>query len=327
MSSRDTDARPVGLVDLPLVVRLTDDSTVLDSTLGYTRDVHGPNGALLSSILLPQRGLHTLIARADKQQAVGQFRVKSEGNLAHIVYIAPELEPHIDDTAWLHIFDAMAREAGKHHVHALIAEVNEDDCLFETMRTAGFAVYARQQIWRRLPDADHHPTGRKVSLKAQTDADVPGILALFSATVPGMLQQVVTLGEDGMVFRKNDRVEAYITLSEGKNGIYLTPYMHPEISDDAPDIFAEALRMIRRVDKVPVFINVRRHQNWFTMSLRVLGFEPGPQQAVMVRHITAGVRHAKFESVERVMGLHPAKPSTRPLEQRVLQSKNNERQE
>lgn len=322
MPSRDTDTRLVGLVDIPLVIRLTEDSVILDSALGFKRDVQGPNGALLSSILLPQRGLHTLIARSDKQQVIGQFRLKSEDNNAHMVYVAPGLEDGEDDTAWLHVFDAMAREAGKHQAHTLVAEVNEDSSLFETMRTCGFAVYARQQIWRRLPGTTHHPTGRLVTLTEQTEADIPGIMALFTATVPGLMQQIVSPSEEkGLVFRRDDRIEGYFAIYEGKNGIFVTPYLHTDVSETAPDVFAAVLRMIPRCEKLPLYVCVRRHQDWFTMSLHALGFEPGMQQAVMVRHLTAGVRHARFETAENGRRLIPIQPPTRPLRQIVLQSK------
>ncbi len=315
MSSRDTDARPVGLVDIPLVMRLTDASVVLDSALAFTRDVRGPNGALLTSILLPQRGLHTLLARSDKQQVIGQFRVKNDEPRAQIIYVAPGLEQGQDDTAWLQIFDAMTREAGKHNVHALIAEIEEDSTLFETMRTAGFAVYARQQIWRRLPHAYQHPTGNLLEVRKKTEADFTSIQSLFATTVPSLLQQIVIPDDDddGLVYRKNNRVEAYFTLIEGRNGIYLIPYLHDDISSEAPDIFAAVLRALnQRIDKVPLYMCVRRYQDWFTMSLRVLGFEPGPRQAVMVRHLTAGVRHARFKSVEADLQANPVKPPTRP---------------
>jgi len=322
MSARDIDARPVTLVDIPLVMRLTDDSVILDSALGYTRDVHGPNGALLSSILLPQRGLITLLARSDKQQVIGQFRLKPDDPNAHIVYVAPGIHAEQEDTAWLNVFDAMAREAGKHQAHTLIAEVNESSLLFETMRQCGFAVYARQQIWRLDANSfNHHPV-QNIVLREQTDADVPGILSLFSAVVPGMLQQVTTpaIDERGLVLKMNDHIEVFVAVVEGKNGIFVTPYLHPDLQVDTPSVFAAIVKALPRLDKLPLYVCVRRHQDWFTMSLHALGFKPGPLQAVMVRHITAGVRQARFESIPKGLRATPVKPPTRPLHEISLQS-------
>jgi hypothetical protein len=318
MPTRDTDTRTVSIVDIPLVRRLTERGVVLDSELEYTRDAHGPNGAVLSSILLPQRGLYTLVARSDKQQVVGQFRLRGEDQNAHLVYVAPEPTENCDDTAWLHILDAMAREAGKHKAHALVAEVHENSLLFETMRTAGFAVYARQEIWRRQP-GNHPAVDLDITLVEQTDEDIPGIYALMAHTVPSLLQPIMPGPEyatTGLLYRKNDRCEAYLAVSEGKHGVYIVPYMDPDIVLEASAVFDTAIRQIQRTSKAPVFVCVYRHQDWITGTLHQLGFERGRGQAIMVRHITAGVRQATFTPVEHGLPVTPVKPPTNPLQSR-----------
>lgn len=311
--SRDTDTRAVTLVDIPLVRRLTDQATVLDSEIEYTRDIGGPNGALLSSILLPQRGLHTLVARSAKQQVVGQFRIRPDDHNAQIVYIAPELHDGESDTVWLHILDAMTREAGRHNVHALVAEVEERSCLFETMRASGFAVYARQQIWRRKPGS-YAQTEPPVKLQAQTDADVTGISSLIANTVPPLMQQITLPNDDlpGWVYRRQDRIEAYVAVVEGKQGYYLIPYIHPDISLQTSAILASVIRGLNRTDRLPIYIRVRRYQDWIGAALEALQFEPGPRQAVMVRHIAAGVRQSNFKTVAEELAavVTPAKPPT-----------------
>lgn len=291
--ARDTDTRAVTLVDIPLIRRLTDRATVLDSEIEFTRDA--VDGAILSS-LLPQRSLYTLVARSDKQQVIGQFRMQNQH--AHIIYIAPSLDENMDDTVWLHILDAMAREAGKHNAHALIAEVNEDSSLFETMRTAGFAVYARQQIWRRVPE-DHIAVEPDVELKPETENDATSIQSLIINTVPPLTQQICSPpgAMDGWIYRKNERIEAYIAVSEGKRGIYIMPYLHPDISREVPAVLEAAIRQMQNAHRRPVYVCVRRHQDWINGALEAMRFEQGPRQAVMVKHITAGVRHATFKPV------------------------------
>jgi hypothetical protein len=297
---RDTDTRALTLVDIPLVRRLSEHVTVLDSEIGYTRDAHGPNGSMLSSILLPQRGLYTLLARSDKQQVVGQFRLRAHEHSAQIVYIAPRLADDAEDTVWLHVLDAMAREAGKHKAHALIAEVDESSSLFETMRTCGFAVYARQQIWRRLPGA-YPKLEAPLTLHEQSDQDVPGIQSLVATTTPPLMQQITVVPADmrGWIYRQSDRTEAYVAVSEGRHGVYLIPYLHPDISHLASAIFAGVIQRTPRANKLPLYVRVRRYQDWIAPALEALQFEPGPRQAVMVKHITAGVRHATFKPVEQ----------------------------
>src|SRR5215510_15568923 len=107
MPIRDTaETRAVTLVDIPLVRRLTESGTVLDSELCYTHDSLQQSPRLFT-LLLPYRGVHTMVTRLDKQQVVGQFRLQQDATYAHIAYIAPALEADGDDTAWLHVLDAM----------------------------------------------------------------------------------------------------------------------------------------------------------------------------------------------------------------------------
>ena len=145
-----TGTRNVKLVDIPLVTRLMDSGTPLDTEMAYTGNLDLSSAALISRFLLPQRSVYSLLARADKDHVVGQFRLEPNQQ-ARIVYIAPGLDYDQDNTAWLHVLDAMTAEAGKHGAHMLTAEVDEHIKLFETMRVAGFSIYARQEIWQRGP--------------------------------------------------------------------------------------------------------------------------------------------------------------------------------
>src|SRR5690606_20638810 len=139
---------------------------------------------------------------------------------AHITYIAPCLEDEQDDTAWLHVLDAMAAEAGRRGAHMLTAEVDEDLTLFETMRVAGFSIYARQEIWLHMPGELPQLPVDKVDLGEETDSDAHGIQLLYSNIVPRLVQQVAAppSRSSGLVYRKHDRVEGYIAVSEGRAG-------------------------------------------------------------------------------------------------------------
>jgi hypothetical protein len=300
-----TDTRAMTLVDLPLIRRLTSSGAVLDSELGLTRDARGPHSLLLSSLVF-SRGLYTLLARAaDNQSVVGQFRYRPDDLNAHIVYIAPSLDVNAEDTLWLHVLDAMAREAGKHGAHALVAEVETSSCLFETLRTARFASYTRQTIWRRDP---FEPAARDgaLTLEDETSSDQIGILSLISCIVPPMLQQIATPPGDmpGLVYRQNGRVEAWIGISEGKQGIYLLPFIHPDVMSQAGALIDAAIRTLERATRLPVYVCVRSYQSWLNELLADMGFESWVEQAVMVKQIAAGIRHPAFARMEIKGTLH-----------------------
>lgn len=326
MPGRDRAIRAVTLVDIPLVRRLSDKGIILDSELGLTGEAPGPHTTLLSSILLRSSELYTFVARADRQQVVGQFRLKGDAPNAHIVFIAPHLEDDAEDTAWLYILDTMAREAGKHGAHGLVAEVDERSPLFETMRTANFAVYARQEIWRRQP-TDFRLEAAPVGLTEAEEDDVSGVFALLAMTVPSLIQQIAAPPGQlhGLVYRKCDRVEGYIAVSEGKQGIYLIPYLHPDIMEEASAVLQAAIVHTQRAAHVPVYVCVRRYQDWLDRALIRLQLEPWAQQAVMVKHIAAGVRHAGFEPLRAVEPARsPVPPPTRHTREPVFEATNQE---
>ncbi len=292
-----TDTHAMKLLDLPLMLRLKQNAIVLHSELGLTGDARGQNSALLSSIVFP-RGLHTLLAHLDEKNVVGQFRYRPGDVNAHIVYLAPTLDDGEDDTIWLHLLDAMAQQAGKNGAHTLLGEVEISHRLFETMRLAGYAVYSCQVIWQREPMvADKAPPA--VTLTPETADDAIGIASLLGCTIPRILQTIMGPSTDmtGLVYRKAGQVEAYLSFSEGKHGVYLLPYLHPEVLSEASDIIAAALQQIERCRKLPIYVCVRGYQGWLENAMLDLGFQPWLEQAVMVKHLTAGIRQASFERV------------------------------
>lgn len=296
--SDTTDTRTMTIVDLPLIRRLTANGTILDSELGLTRDARGPNSLLLSSLLFP-RGIYTLVHRSENQQVVGQFRHRPGDPNAHIVYIATSLDDdNIEDTVWLNILDAMTREAGKHGAHSLIAEVETTSRLFETLRTARFSTYSRQNIWKHEA-VDINREACLTDLEEELSSDRIGVLSLIGNTVPRMLQQVATPPGDmeGLVYRKNDRIEAYVGVSEGGNGVYLLPFIHPDSMEQAANIIEAAIARIDRCAKVPIYVCVRSYQSWLNQILDGLDFEEWAEQAVMVKQIAAGVHHPGFAKI------------------------------
>lgn len=297
--SHTTDTRTMSLVDLPLIRRLTAQGTILDTEIGLTRNARGANGSLLTTLLFP-RGTYTLVAHAEEQSAVGQFRYRPDDINAHIVYLAPTIDTwqaDIDNTVWLHILDAMTREAGKHGAHSLIAEVETNSPLFELLRTARFSTYARQVIWQAPETQADFSTDVILTLKEEDRNDQLGITALITNTVPTMIQQVATPHSDmsGFVLRDDEaRVKAYIGVTEGSQGVYLLPFLHKDVVHLSADIIKAVMLEVSSGAKVPVYVCVRSYQDWLHHTLADLGFEERCEQVVMVKQIAAGIKHPGF---------------------------------
>lgn len=297
--ARETETRAVTLVDLPAIRRLVSQAMVLDSAIEYTQTVYEPTTSTLTNLLLPHRSLHTLIAKSEKQQVVGQFRLRGGDQNARIMYIAPGLNGGCEDTEWLHILDAMVREAGQREAHSLVGEVREDSRLFETMRVSGFAVYSRRQIWQRPADRPLPPDDLEVEVVPEADEDRLAVQSLIAQIVPPLMQPfVMPDGDmDGWIYRRDGQLIAYIGATSGKLGIYLMPFIHPDVMGDTDAIISSLIRQMPKADKLRVSVCVSRYLDWIGTSLEKLEFEPGLRQAVMVRHITVGVRQAAFKPV------------------------------
>jgi len=310
MPIRDTaETRAVTLVDIPLVRRLSESGgMVLDSELFYT-DATGAQSSGLITLLLPYRGVYTMVTRTENQQVAGQFRLRQNDAYAQITYVAPAPQDGEDDSAWLHLLDAMAAEAGKRGAHLLSAEVEENAPLFKTMRIASYAIYARQEIWCRSPEeVPAYRPRHAVELTHTTEEDLAGIYLLYGNIVPKLVQPVTELPDEGegFVYRRDDRVEGYIGVVDGKMGVYLTPHLHPDVFSEAPAVIAAAIAKVERTGKVPVFVRVRRYQDWLDDALVELGFTICARQAVMVKHIAAGVRAAAFTPLHQRLEAVPS---------------------
>lgn len=313
-SPHDTaETHTVSLVDLPLVRRLAESGVILDSESGYTR---GDSGTSFFTLLLPNREVHTLVTRVDQLQLVGQFRLRSNEHHAHIIYIAPGMETEDEDnTVWLYMLDALAVAAGRRGAHTLAAELPESDPLFATLRAANYAIYARQEIWQHPPlnDGDLPLPAHEITLTEATRDDLQGIHLLYSNIIPRLVQQVSDLPDvcEGLVYRKNERVEGFIAISEGKYGLYLMPHLHPDVFSEAGDIMTLALAQVGRTRK-PIFVRVRRYQDWLDNVLDALGLTMVTQQALLIKHIAAGVRTTAFAPLHQKLEGIPSqvKPPT-----------------
>lgn len=287
------------LIDLPMLRRVIERGALLDSDLLFTREFDPSSTALLQSILLPQRSLYTLVAKNAAQPVIGQFRMRAHDHLAQVVLLAPlELEASEEDGAWLGVLDAMAYEAGRRGAHMLTAEVDELSPLFPLMRHAGFSVYARQEIWRWTGELTEGASQSPVGVLAEeTDDDTLDIQLLYSSIVPRLVQPIAVPPREssGLVYRKDGHVQAYIAVSSGRSGTYLMPFIHPDVlGSEAAAVLLAVIARVARAERAPVYVCVRRYQDWLGDSLRELGFEAITQQAVLVRHIAAGVRTAAF---------------------------------
>jgi len=297
-----TEVRPFLPIDMPLMHRLLPYGVTLDSAARLTRGINALEGAMLGTVPLADLGTPTFVVKHNEIAYVAQFRHKGGDQHAHIVFIAPELDSDDGVDAWLHLVSAMVASAAKRGALTLNAEVEDGSVACEVLHRAGFATYARQTIWRRQPV----PVVNAESdlWRPAQESDVLSITALYASIVPRLVMQaevppdVKPDGKHiGLVHVCNDKIMAYLSIQEGKNGIYLQPYLHPQLGTDrAEALLASALASLPRADKAYVYIGVRRYQAWLHGALEALHFEICSNEAVMVKHTTARIEHPAFNT-------------------------------
>jgi len=284
--------RPLDVRDLRLLHRVRRDGLCLHAQVAYPRGPHALQTALLD-VLTPGRATHTLVARPllpGDPAAVGQITHDLGDSVARLGFIGPTAQ--VDGPVGLRLLDALSQEAGVRGAHNLIAEVDEDQPAFEGLRRAGFAVYARQQIWRWQgtppPEQEYDAVWR-----SETPADGEVIAWLVANLVPGLvLQAEAAPGRNrrGLLHWAEGELRAYLDLERGPRGVWAQAYIHPAV--EAIDMLLAAfLRRVGESDR-PVYLCLRSYQGWMVGALDRLGFEKVAEQAVMVRRLAAAVRRA-----------------------------------
>jgi hypothetical protein len=239
-------------------------------------------------------------------EAVGQFVFHETRRQAHLAYIGPLRA--IQQDVGLRLLEALARHAGEQSAYCLTAEIDETDLLFERLRKAGFAIYARQRIWRL---DTHDPTAEiddiDGSWHTETGQDQVAIHNLYHSLVPALVQQVElppTLDGQGFVYRAHGEILGYLDVRQGPNGTWVQPYFHPaaNLSDR---VVAAFLNLFNPAPARPLYVCVRSYQGGLGSSLAISGFEPCSDQAVMVKRLAAGVRQNATKPLPTLDGTQP----------------------
>ncbi len=286
-----TMIRPFDWRDIVLMRRARPLGICMDSQLAHTGGTHVFQNALLDP-LRPHSQACTLVARPEDsmhEPIIGQIHFHNKARQARLAFLGPASA--ISTMIGAQILDELSRAAGKQGAHALIAEIHENEPAFESLRRAGFAVYARQRIWSldRIPGVADPALDKAWRLESETDK--ASVLNLVSSLVPGLVQQIEppsTLNDKGLVYWSEGELLGYLNVHYGNKGIWVQPYFHPaaELSDPLLSGFILALNPSK---SHPLYICVRSYQGGLAGAFERLGFQSCESQAVMVKRIAKPV--------------------------------------
>lgn len=298
--------RPFSWRDLPLLNRYRNHGLYLDSTHIL---IHGPImipiGAMLT-FLGPSTRIFTYRCEKYSQNdkpIIGQVIYFPGSSYARLSFLAPEDAIKLNGLAALS--DYLTVQMGEQGAFHILADVDESNHVFQLLHHAGFAIYARQRIWR----LDNQPAGdvKAAPWRPVRSRDVIGVRSLYCNVVPGLVQQVEPLPKKdlkGVVYYKKDNLQSFVELKYGRNGIWVQPFVHP----DAEDFFKHLTYLLNEFPgrrKRPLYICVRSYQSWLETAIEAMGAQPGPQQAVMVRHLAVTRRVTQTHPIPALNGTRP----------------------
>jgi hypothetical protein len=314
--------RPFGWRDFPLLHNYRNQGLFLDSSRAL---IHGPvlipMGAFLT-FLGP--GLRIYTYRCENClpsgiPLIGQVTHTMGASYARLSFLAPENAIEMSDISAL--LDYMAIKIGRQGAFHILADIDESNQMYHLLRQAGFAIYARQRIWKLDGQATGEADG--ISWRACRSSDVIGVCSLYCNVVPGLVQQVEPMpkkNRKGFVRYQNSDISAYIELNYGRYGIWVQPYVHPDVENFDRQL-VHLLDNLPNKSGRPLYICVRSYQSWLETAIEAIGAQPGPQQAVMVRHLTVTNRVKQTYPLPAINGKHvePTAPIAQIEESQLME--------
>jgi hypothetical protein len=286
------NVRPFDWRDLHHLHRNRQQAIFLDSVSLLTRGPLLLPSALLS-YLAPGMGVFTCINNGDGEEAqplIGQFTHAFQSHFAHLTFLTPQAA--LESSA-SHLLDYLVWISGQRGALHLLADVDERSGAFEALRRDGFATYSRQRIWQLAAGQQVRrqtaPASQKraSAWRSALSRDALAIRSLYANLVPGLVQQVEPLLNQpprGLVYSLQDRLLAYVELKVGRRGVWAQPFVHPD-AERISDLLTDLIHRIPNRRARPLYLCVRSYQAWLEAAIEELGAQPGPRQAVMVRHL------------------------------------------
>jgi hypothetical protein len=236
---------------------------------------------------------------------IGQVSHPYQSRVARLTFVGPA--EALQSPGGTYLLDALVHSVGRRGAHNLVAEVDEHSPAFESLRVAGFAIYARQRIWQWLTDDLPAPSPDQGRWAPERSDDQPAIAALYQNLVPALVQQVEpdpSSVRNGLVFYQDGELLGYADIDKGHHGVWLHPFIHPAI-EESETMILELLHAVSADQDRPVFLCVRSYQGWMNTKLGRMGISQWTDQAVMVKRLAARVRRPVHSPISAFEGTRP----------------------
>jgi hypothetical protein len=312
------DIRPIDWRDLPILLRYRHRGQFFDTASVLTRGPALISAGALLSYLGSATGVFTFLANNFDQTEpiLGQVTHPMGSHLARLSFMAPETAFEGDNS--MALLENIMIQTGSRGAYHLLAEVDERSPAFEMLRASNFALYVRQRIWQM--DLCVDGVEKATQWRPIEGTDIIALRNLYNSLVPGLVQQIEPPPDDnisGLAYWQENELLAYSEVRSGPHGIWLQPFIHPEVTEVAQCLASLFCILPNRRSRA-VYLCVRSYQSWMEHDLEELQASVGPNQAVMVRHLAITKKAERGFPIPALEGKQPE--ATVPFAQ--VESKN-----
>ena len=185
----------------------------------------------LLSLLHPAKSMFTCVAtsQADSPLLVGQVAHRAPEHAAHLTFLMPSRV--LPNPMLAPLIDELSCRAAEMGAFSVLLELEENHCIFEDMRTAGFTVYAWQHVWK-MPEikGDFSHLWRPA-----VEEDTPAVRSLYQSLVPPLVQgnePPMPSRNTGWVHTHREDVVAYAEANFGLRGVYIRLMFHSDLDNN-----------------------------------------------------------------------------------------------
>ena len=277
-----------------MVYRYRHQVQCLDSAQALTRGNPVGPWAMLEHLRLEHSSYTCVLRQGGGHPAlIGQMHYTSGERAARLSFIMPTIE--LETPGPIGLLESLAREAGQRGAFTLLADVEERSPVFESLRRAGFSVYAWQHVWKL--DLTGQEDNHQPSLwEPASDLDDFAVRGLYQQLTPPLVQSAehtIHPISQGMIHAHKGEVLAFVAPTYGPRGILLQPLIHPTVEKITHLLRSLVNSMPFQLGR-PVYLAVRSYQAWLENALHALNAQAAPRQALLVKHLGKVQRSSVF---------------------------------
>ncbi len=227
---------------------------------------------------------------------------------ADIVFIAPALDAGGDAVSiWYRLLAECTQAIGGRGGQRLFAQVSSGNGVEEVFRQAGFAAYAREDVYR-LTDWPANLTKTQM-LRHQRARDGWTLLRLYGEFTPrpvqiaeGMLSpegQGGKMGDwwdqsggSGYLLEAESELVGAVRVRRGRAAYWLRFWLHPQAQEQSETLVRGALSLLWAAPRYPIYCSVRDYESGLRDDLQAAGFQFLLTRSLLVKHTTVRAKES-----------------------------------